>query len=325
MVQHQGRFNYWTQLAILLGLVGAGFMIAGFITVAIGLQAMGGNFAEAMKNTEGLQAALLKPENAGYAQAAQIAGTFFMMFLPSFVFIMICYKKMLWAGFSKHVNFLQILLGFFIMLVANYMAGPFEELSKMALSHFPSIDKAAKAAEDLYSLAVKSMSNLKGWGQFIVALFVVAFFPALFEEMLFRGVVQNLLTKWTKKVTLSIVITSLLFSLIHASYYLFISRFILGYALGLMFYYTKNIWINILAHFINNTIALSVLFYANLHKKAITINEQEIKLPVWSIIITMAVLYGLFVLLIKISKENRNRIALKENLAFGNEPLLAQQ
>lgn len=323
MAQQQGRFNYWTQLAILLSLVGVGFIISGFITVAIGLQAMGGNFTEAIKNTAGLQAALLKPENAGYAQTAQIAGTFFMMFLPSFVFIMICHKKMLWAGFSKHFNLLQVLVGFFIMLVANYMAAPFEELSKMALSNFPSMDTAAKAAEDLYSLAVKSMSNLKGWGQFIVAVFVVAFFPAVFEEMLFRGVVQNLLTKWTKKVTLSIVITSLLFSLIHASYYLFISRFILGYALGLMFYYTKNIWVNIFAHFINNTIALSVLFYANLHKKTVAINEADIKLPIWSIVITTAILYGLFVLLIKLSKENRNRIGLKENLVFGNEPLIA--
>lgn len=325
MEQQQGRFNYWSQLAILLGLVGVGFIISGIITVAIGLQAMGGNFTEALKNAEGLQAALLKPENSGYAQTAQIAGTFFMLFLPAFAFIQICYKKMLWAGFSKHFNFLQVLVGFFIMLVANYMAGPFEELSKMALSHFPSIDKAAKAAEDLYSLAVKSMSNLKGGPQFVMALFVVAFFPAVFEEMLFRGVVQNLLTKWTKKVTLAIVITSLLFSLIHASYYLFISRFILGYALGLMFYYTKNIWVNIFAHFINNTIALSVLFYANLHKKPIAVNEQDIKLPVWSIVITGVILYGLFVLLIKISKENRNRIALKESLAFGNEPLIAQQ
>jgi len=325
MTQVSGRFSYWSQLAILLGLVGVGFIISGFITVAIGIKAMGGDAASALSNTQALQAALFKPENAGYAQAAQIAGTFFMMFVPALAFILICYKKMLWAGFSKHFNLMQIVIGFFIMLVANYMAGPFEDISKWALAHFPAVDKAAKAAEDLYGEAVASMSNLKGWGQFFIAVFVIAFFPALFEEMLFRGVLQNFLTRWLKKPVVVIVITSLLFSLIHASYYLFISRFILGYALGLLFYYTKNIWVNIFAHFINNFIALSALFYANMNKKAVAVNDADIKLPVWSIIITVAILYGLFVLLIRVSKENRNRIGLKENLVFSNEPYIAQQ
>lgn len=325
MVQQQGRFNYWSQLAILLGLVGAGIILASVVTVAIGLGAVGGNMAEAMKNAEAIQTALLKPENSGNAQAAQIAGTFFMMFLPSVAFILICHKKMLWAGFSKHFNFLQVLVGFFIMLVANYMANPFEELTKMVLVHLPSIDKAAKAAEDLYTQAVLSMSNLKGWGQFILAVFIVAFFPAVFEELLFRGVLQNFIAKWSRMPVLAVIIASLLFSLVHASYYLFISRFILGLALGFMFHYTKNIWVNIFAHFINNLMALGVLFYGNLHNKVATVNEQEIKLPIWSIVITGAIIYGLFMLLVKVSRENRNRIGLQENLVFGNEPLIAQQ
>jgi uncharacterized protein len=325
MVQQQMRFSYWAQLAILLGLVGVGVIISSFITIGIGVKAMGGNMAEAMKNPEALQAALLNPANAGYAQAAQIAGTFFMMFMPSMAFILICHKKMLWAGFSKHFNVWQVALGFFIMLLANYFAAPFEDVTKKLLAHLPAIDKAAKAAEDLYAAAVKSMSSLKGVGQFIIAVFIIAFFPAVFEELLFRGVLQNLLTKWTKKAMLSIIISSLLFSLIHASYYLFISRFILGMALGLLFYYTKNIWVNIFAHFINNLMALSVLFYSNLNNKAAAVNENDLKLPVWSIFITGAILYGLFVLLIKVSKQNRHRIALKEELAFGNQPLIAQQ
>lgn len=325
MVQQQGRFTYWSQLAILLGLTGAGFMIGSLITVAIALQAMGGNMADAMKNTEALAAALLKPENSGYAQTAQIAGTFFMMFLPSLAFVLICHKKLLWAGFSKYFNVLQLLVVFFIMVFANAMAGPFEDISKAALKYFPAMDSAAKAAEELYAQSVKSMSNLKDWGQFIIATVVIAFVPAIFEEMLFRGAVQNLIERWTRKPLLAIFIASVLFSLVHGSYYLFLSRFVLGAALGLIFYFTKNIWVSIFAHFFNNLTALAFLFYSNLHNKAAEINQQETKLPIWSIIITAAVLYGLFLMLVKMSKENRNRIGLKENLVFGNEPLIAQQ
>ena len=52
---------------------------------------------------------------------------------------------------------------------------------------------------------------------------------------------------------------------------------------------------------------------------------MEPKLPLWRLIISFAVLYGLFILLEKVSKENRNRIALNENILLGNEPLIAQQ
>lgn len=325
MVQQQMRFNYWTQLAILLGLVGVCFFLGQLIVVGVSIKATGSSFEAIMKNPEALQTALLQPENASFAQIANITGTFFMFFLPAFMFVYICYRNMLWAGFSKHLNAAQILLAFLIMLFANYMAGPFEELSKKILTHFPSIDKVAAAAEDLYNQTVKSMSNLKGWGQFFIAVFVVAFFPALFEELLFRGVLQNFLTRWLQKPMVAIVITSVVFSLIHASIYLFLSRIILGIALGLVFDYTKNIWVTIMAHFINNFLALSVLFYNNLQGKTVAVNQPEFKLPVWSIFITGAVLYGLFLLLKKVSAANRNRIVLKEEIVFGNQPSIAQQ
>jgi hypothetical protein len=125
---------------------------------------------------------------------------------------------------------------------------------------------------------------------------------------------------------IALVITSILFSLIHASYYLFISRFVLGLALGLLFYQTKNIWINIFAHFMNNLLALAALFYNNMYKKlASTTSDLEPKLPVWSLLITFAILVGLFILLENVSKENKNRIALNENMLLSNEPLIAQQ
>ncbi len=325
MLQAQGRINYWSQLAILLGLVGGGIIISAVITFFIGNSALGTTTLTGTAKMEALQQALFKPENAGYAQAVQIASTFFIMFLPALGFILICYKKMLWAGFSKHFSVQQIGVGFLIIFAANYFAAPFADITKSVLANFPSINADAKAAEDLYNKTVESMGNLKGWSQFLIAVFVIAFCPAVFEEMLFRGVAQNFLTQWTKKPTLAIVIVSLLFSLIHSSYYLFIPRFILGYVLGLMFYYTKNIWVNIIAHFINNLFALSALFYATANKKTVSVNDIDVKLPVWSVFITIAILYGLFMLLIKLSKENRNRIALKENLIFNNEPYLANQ
>ena len=319
------RFSYWSQLAILLGLVGVGLIISGFAINLIGSKALGPTTLTGIAAAEATQKALLKPENANYAQLAQILGTFLMLFLPSVAFILICHKKFLWAGFSRYFNFRQILIGFFIILTANFFATPFADISKWMLSYFPSIDKLAKGAEDLYSQAILSMSNLKGWGQFFIGVFIIAFLPAMFEELLFRGVLQNLLVRWIKKPVVALIITSILFSLIHSSYYLFLSRFVLGYALGLLFLYTKNIWVNIFAHFMNNLMALIALFYANMNKKPAAVNDLDVPLPVWSLAISFAILYGLFILLKKVSAANRDRIAMKENIVFADSPLLAQQ
>ena len=319
------RFSYWSQLAILLGLVGVGLIISGFAINLIGSKALGPTTLTGIAAAEATQKALLKPENANYAQLAQILGTFLMLFLPSVAFILICHKKFLWAGFSRYFNFRQILIGFFIILTANFFATPFADISKWMLSYFPSIDKLAKGAEDLYSQAILSMSNLKGWGQFFVGVFIIAFLPAMFEELLFRGVLQNLLVRWIKKPVVALIITSILFSLIHSSYYLFLSRFVLGYALGLLFLYTKNIWVNIFAHFMNNLMALIALFYANMNKKPAAVNDLDVPLPVWSLAISFAILYGLFILLKKVSAANLDRIAMKENIVFADSPLLAQQ
>jgi uncharacterized protein len=325
MEQQQMRFSYGSQLAILLGLVGVGLILGQLIVLVMSISVAGVSMEAITKNPEVLQDILLDSKNASFAQIANVVGTFFMFFLPIVLFVFICYRRRLWAGFSRHFNWQQIALGFLIMLMANYLAGPFEDISKNLLAKFPAINAKAMAAEDLYMQAVKSMSNIKGWGQFFVAAFVVALFPAIFEEVFFRGGIQNFFTRWTKQPLIVIVFSSLLFSLIHASYYLFISRFILGMALGLLFYYTKNIWVNIIAHFVNNLLALAALFYTNLNNKAAEFNANELKLPIWSIFITGTILYVLFVLLKKVSKENVNRIAVKENLVFNAGPQIAQQ
>ncbi|RYG43856.1 MAG: CPBP family intramembrane metalloprotease, partial [Chitinophagaceae bacterium] len=111
---------------------------------------------------------------------------------------------------------------------------------------------------------------------------------------------------------IAIVFTSILFSLIHMSVYLFLSRAILGFALGLMFYYTKNIWVNIFAHFINNAIAMAQLFYLTLQQKEINVDELDPEVPWWLGVVTLVILAGLFIALKKVSVIPREKILAKE-------------
>lgn len=303
-------YSGWAQLGILFGLIGAGMLLAGLIQLYFGNQALGPNNLPMEKKAEAMVQALMKPENASYAQLSQILGTLFVFFVPAAAYIWICHRKFIWAGFNRYFSVLQIILGFFIILVASALAAPFATLSKTILSHFPYWNTLAAKADQTYNEAISAMSNLNTWPQFLLAIFIIAFLPALFEELLFRGAIQNLLTHWWKKPFLAIVVTSIIFSLVHASYYLFISRFLLGVALGMLFYLSKNIWVNTFAHFMNNLLALIQLFYLNKNhtKTPIDVSSMDAKLPLWSLGFSFALLVGLLILLNKVSINNRKKI-----------------
>jgi uncharacterized protein len=137
-------------------------------------------------------------------------------------------------------------------------------------------------------------------GEYILALIIMAFLPALCEETLFRGGLQNFLTRSTKMPWLSIIIVSLLFSAAHFSYYGFLSRFFLGMVLGLLYQYSGKIWLNIIAHFFNNAFALTALYIFKMQgkplKEAIADNSSS-----WQGIFALPVLIGLFYLFYKMT------------------------
>jgi len=74
---------------------------------------------------------------------------------------------------------------------------------------------------------------------------------------------------WSGKPIVAIVVTAILFSAFHFSYFGFLSRMSLGIVLGLIYYYTKTIWLPILMHFINNAIGVSALYMVRNNPKQI--------------------------------------------------------
>ncbi len=109
-------------------------------------------------------------------------------------------------------------------------------------------------------------------------LLVIAIVPAVGEELLFRGYLQQSFTKWLGKPHLAIIITAVLFSAIHMQFQGFLPRFALGLVLGYLFYWSASLWLPIFAHLLNN--AMAVIFsyptmsaYANLTENTATWQE----------------------------------------------------
>lgn len=302
----------WGQLGMLIGFTGLGMVLAGLVQVVLGMQLVPSGLP-ADKMPEAITAAFAKPENVNYARFLQASGTFLMLALPALLCLWIAYgKNLFWAGFNRHISPLQILIGFFLIFLANAIAQPLAELSRSVLTHLPSLNALGQKMETLYNDQVTQLSNLKSWGEFFMALLIMAFFPALFEELFFRGVLQNLLERWWKKPVLALVVTSVVFSLIHMSVFLFLSRMVLGLVLGLMYQQSRNIWVNIVAHFLNNAIALIQLFWLTRHGQRVEADKLDPSIPIWVALAGLFFLVGLFILFYRVSEKNRRQIGFEE-------------
>lgn len=97
--------------------------------------------------------------------------------------------------------------------------------------------------------------------QFIVALFIMAVFPAIAEEFVFRGLVQNRLSKGMGNAHWAIWISAALFSGIHMQFFGFFPRMFLGALFGYLYLWSGNLLIPIFAHFVNNAFTLCMIYF----------------------------------------------------------------
>jgi membrane protease YdiL (CAAX protease family) len=123
---------------------------------------------------------------------------------------------------------------------------------------------------------------------------VVAVLPAIGEELLFRGIVQNELKALFGNPHVAIWFAGFLFSFVHFQFFGFFPRMLLGVVLGYLYHWSGNILIPMFLHFMNNAITLITMNLAN--QKAIPFDPNSSKdIPVQFIIfsftISMVLLY----------------------------------
>jgi uncharacterized protein len=92
-------------------------------------------------------------------------------------------------------------------------------------------------------------------------LLSIAVLPAIGEELIFRGIFQKILYRFFKSGHPSIWITAFLFSVLHFQFFGFLPRFILGLVFGYLFFWSRTLWLPVIAHFINNAVAVFQVYY----------------------------------------------------------------
>lgn len=300
------RYNYFGQLGILIAFCGAGLIVGGILSMLPLL----GSFKEALKSGGGTSKmidSILKPENANAVRLMQFITTLFLFFLPPVLYAKVCHVKVArHLGFNDQLNAAQIGIVILVMAACSPLVDSLQQITEM----FP-WSKATmlkfKAAEEDYMKQVMVIARMNNLLDYILSVLVIALLPAIFEETLFRGGLQNLLSRWFKAPIAAIIVTSIIFSAIHGSYLGFFSRFALGFLLGWFYYRTGNIWLNIIAHFFNNAAAVTLLYFSSKPGVKVDPEKMDTHLPVWSGLVSLAIIVGLFILFEKVSKQYIDR------------------
>ena len=276
------------QLGILMGLFFLGIILASLATILIPVLMF---HIPVMS----VPAAITDPKNVQLGRLVQFAGTLFLFALPAFLFAKIAFgKPLLYLGFTTRANTRQFFLVLLLIIVALFSQSFITQLNE-AIPISKSWEQYFKQLEDEYSKEVLSMAQMKTFGDYILSLIILAFLPAMFEEMFFRGALQQVLVAVFRNVFAGILLTSILFSLAHASYYGFLTRMFLGMLLGYIFYYSKNIWLNISAHFLNNAIVVTGLYLLSRSGKLTEKSMEDENYPVYVGVIAIVVVFALFV------------------------------
>lgn len=140
----------------------------------------------------------------------------------------------------------------------------------------------AGALENNAAAMLEGLMNMESIWELFFNLFVMAVLPAVGEELMFRGVVQQKLRQQTKNAHLAIWITAIIFSAIHMQFEGFLARLTLGAALGYLFYWTKNLWIPIIAHFLVNGLQIAMQYFFEAKMDEITEKAEDLSNVPWA-------------------------------------------
>ena len=148
-----------------------------------------------------------------------------------------------------------------------------------ANAHFPSFmhgfEQWARQQEDVLAQATKTLTSFDTVGGLTVALFVIAFLPAIGEELAFRGMIQKELSRGTNNPHLAIWASAFIFSAIHMQFFGFVPRLLLGVLFGYLYYWSDNLLVPIIAHFVNNAFGVISIYLYNI--KVISTDFEEVE------------------------------------------------
>lgn len=218
----------------------------------------------------------------------QIVYSFIVLIIPAFVLSRLYkYNSIQFLGFRKKLNIKLLLLSICLFLFSNFFLNYFIDFAQL----IPLPEKLATIFERLHESATNTQNSFLNYSnlpEFFLVFIVMAILPAIAEEIYFRGLIEGVLIDLKLSLFHAVLISSLLFSLVHGQFYYFFAQMFMGAILGYVYYRTRNIWYGIIMHFINNGLIV-IVSYTN--SKTLTNIDVDGNPPIYLSLIGL-VLFG---------------------------------
>ncbi len=205
-------------------------------------------------------------DHINFFKYLQIVNEIGMFVVPSVLFAFLVSKSIGVYLKIKHLPRLYTLIAGLLVIVVSM---PFISwlISINEMMHLPpalsGIEEWMRKSEDSAEVFTKAFLEGSSFQLLLLNLLMIAVLPAIGEEFLFRGVLIKLLRDWFGNAHFAIIFAAFLFSAIHLQFFGFLPRFVLGLLLGYLYYFSKNLWVPIAAHFFNNASAVIASFLNN--------------------------------------------------------------
>lgn len=298
-------------LILLLTLVFTGALVFGVFSIVIA--------SAVVSNGDVTAISRLIADGTANATVIKIiqAGTSLGMFVvPALLIAVVEKRRTRYLDFNSPVNpMLWLMIVAIMFFSAPLMDQSIKLNERMHLPEaFSGIEAWMKAKEAELKKLTELLLSDTTYSGLLINLLVIAVIPAIGEEFLFRGCVQNIVTRWFSNPHVGVWVTAIVFSAIHLQFYGFLPRMLLGALFGYLLVWGKNIWLPVLAHFLNNATATVSAFY--LQRQGRSLDELDFgeQVPTYlyfvSFVLTGVLLYQFY----KTSLEMR-RIKKRQKLA----------
>ena len=243
------------------------------------------------------------PRGMEWLRYGQLVNQFGFFILPSILFSIIAYgRKDALRGLGLCTrSSMQVWLFAIILIIAsvplvNSLIEWNESLNlPESLGGVESWMRRQEDAAVALSEAMVSDASYRGLAWNIL---LMAILPGIGEELLFRGTLQPLFVRWTRNAHLGVLLAAFAFSAMHVQFFGFVPRLFLGLLLGYVFLWSRNLWIPMAMHFLNN---FSVVFFYWLSARGLITEDPEVLAafnPLWallaSIFIVSAAMWGIW-------------------------------
>lgn len=187
-----------------------------------------------------------------------------MFIIPPFIIAYFVNNKVLSYLFLDQKSSLsKYILASLIIIIALPAINLLAEInSHLQLPEFlSSVEEWMRISEDQAEIITKKFLVMETPFDLFVNLILIAVIPAVGEELLFRGIIQRIFSNMTKNVHWGILITAFLFAALHMQFFGLLPRMAMGMLFGYLLVWTKNLWVPILAHLINNGMAVCMAYF----------------------------------------------------------------